>query len=307
MESIFIQLPSYNDHELPNTIEDVLNSASGNYKINIASYIVLYKDEHVNIKEYPNVKYKIDQAPTGIGIGYARLQSHNFYDGEDYYLQIDSHSKMNKNWDEQIVSYIKDYKKMGFEKPLITNYPRNYWYENGQTVIKDTGDRITQISFKENVKQFNDIRIPTQTAVDNKYDNIFSNSVSGGSIFTVGDFLTPNPRIAFYGEEIFTAARAYTMGYDLLIPKKQFMYHLYFDHSKPMQNKRRLVWQDWPEEFDLMDRLSKEEIYKTFTKSIIGSEHLGKERSLNEYGDFIGLNFKTGEVLETCYDYPVMV
>lgn len=300
MESIFVQLPSYNDHELSNTIENLLKNASGNYKINIGSYIVQYKDENIFIPKVSNLKYIVDPAPVGIGIGYARLQAHKFYDGETYYLQIDSHSKMNKNWDEQIISYIKEYISIGFKKPLITNYPRNYWYNDDGTNGYDEGDWTSQISFHENPEQFKTLKIPTQTAWANNEHNIFSNSVSGGSIFALGEFIIPNPRIAFYGEEIFTAARAYTQGYDLLIPKKQFMYHLYFNHNAPEKNKRRLVWQDWPNEFLMLDKISKNEIYKTFTKNIIGPDYLGSERSLDEYGNLVGLNFKTGELFDAC-------
>lgn len=300
MESIFVQIATYHDYELPNTINDILEKSSGNNHINIGVYLCYHKSQDIEIPNLSNVKVKTGMAPEGIGLGYSRLQAHNFYDGETYYLQIDSHSKMNKNWDEQIISYIKEYKDMGFEKPLITNYPRNYWYDDNGVLGMDSGERITQISFHEKPEQFKALRIPTQTAMDNKEDNIFSRSISGGSVFTVGGFLVPNPRIAFYGEEIFIAARAYTNGYDLLLPKSQYMYHLYFDHSRIEASKRRLIWQDWSEEFAELDRVSKEEIYKTLTEGTVGPEHLGTERTLEDYGRLIGLNFNTGEVYENC-------
>lgn len=300
MKSIFVQMPSYHDHELYNTVYDLINKSSGEYNINIGSHIVLYKDEELKIPELKNFKYNIEEAPKGIGIGYARFQSHKFYNGEDYYLQIDSHSIMNQDWDKQIIGYIKHYNDMGFEKPLITTYPRNYCYLDDGSIKFDESDHSTQISFLENTKQFEEIRIPTQTAWSNELDNVFSRSVSGGSIFTVGDFINPNPKIAFYGEEIFTAARAFTSGYDLLISPKQFMYHLYFDHSRPKESKRRLTWQDWPIEFELIDKMSKKEIYDTFTKNIIGPQNLGTERSLKQYGNLVGLDFENGRVFEAC-------
>ena len=235
-------------------------------------------------------------APTGIGLGYSRLMAHNFYDGEDYYLQIDSHTKMDKNWDEAIISDIKHYKSLGIEKPLITTYPRNYWYENG-SVFLDTNNRVTQISFYEKPEQFRSILIPSQTAVDNHTNNIFSNSVSGGSIFTIKDFITPNQKIAFYGEEIMIAARAFTNGFDLLLPKNQYMYHLYYNHAKPKESLRRLLWQDFPQEFNAIDHISKNEIIRIFEENIIGKEELGSERSLDDFGIFAGLNFKTREVI----------
>jgi hypothetical protein len=291
MESIFVQIATYHDYELPNTIADLIENSSGNNIINFGIYLCYYEKEDITIPNLPNIKYKTDMAPEGIGLGYSRLMAHNFYNGEDYYLQIDSHTKMNKNWDEQIIADIKYYQSLGINKPLLTTYPRNYSYQESGVVF-DKNNRVTQISFDENVNQFNAIGIPTQTAVGNEEQNIFSNSVSGGSIFTVGDFIKPNPRIAFYGEEIMIAARAFTNGFDLMLPRNQYMYHLYFDHSRPTESKRRLLWKDFPEEFEKIDKISKQEILNIFNNNIVGEEELGKERTLDEFGTFAGLDFK---------------
>lgn len=296
MKSIFVQIATYHDYELPNTIADLIEKSSGNNKINFGIYLCYYKDIDIEVPNLENIKCKIEVAPRGIGLGYSRLMAHNFYDGEDYYLQIDSHTKMDKNWDESIISDIEYYQALGFKKPLITNYPRNYWY-NDNGFDHDKNNMITQISFHENVDQFNQIGIPTQTAIGNESGNIFSNSVSGGSIFTVGEFIKPNPRIAFYGEEIMIAARAFTNGFDLLVPRNQYMYHLYFDHSRPAESKRRLLWNDFPEEFNKIDRVSKREILNIFNNNVIGEEELGSERTLEEFGTFCGLDFKNMKVI----------
>ncbi len=302
MQSIFVQISSYSDLELPETINDLIKKSSGKYFINIGVYNLLYGNDYIELPKINGLNVATENSPSGIGLGYGRLQAHNFYDGEDYYLQIDSHTKMNFDWDSQIVDYIKEYKSLGFEKPLLTNYPRNYWYDSQGNCYFDEGEWVSQISFSENPKQFKDTRIPTQTSCVNPKGNIFSKSVSGGSIFTVGDFIKPNPRVAFYGEEILLAARAYTNGFDLLIPKKQFMYHLYYDHNNPEINKRRLIWQDWETEFNSIDISSRSYIYDVFTKNYVGDEELGTERSLKSYGDFVGLDFNTGEIYKTCYD-----
>ena len=302
MESIFVQISSYSDLELPETINDLINKSSGKFIINIGVYNLLYKDIKIDLPKIKGLQIMTEKSPYGIGVGYGRLQAHNFYNGEDYYLQIDGHTKMNFEWDSQVVSYIKEYKSMGFEKPLLTNYPRNYWYQDNGECSFDEGDWVSQISFTENISQFKDTRIPTQTAVVNNKGNIFSKSVSAGSIFTVGDFIRPSSKVAFYGEEILLAARAYTNGFDLLIPKKQFMYHLYYNHDNPNINKRRLIWKDWESEFNKIDIESKKYVYDIFTKEYIGEEELGTKRSLKSYGDFVGLDFKSGEVSQTCYD-----
>jgi hypothetical protein len=300
MSSIFVQLAAYHDYELPVTINDILDKASGNNQINIGVYLCYHEKEDIQVPSLPNVKVKTAMAPEGIGLGYSRLQAHNFYDGEDYYLQVDSHTKMDKNWDQRVIGDIKKYQELGFKKPLLTCYPRNYKYLDDGSCEIDQNDNITQIRFSENPHQFESLRIPTQTAFTNENGNIFSNSISGGSVATVGGFITPNPRVAFYGEEIFIAARAFTNGFDLLLPEKLFMSHLYFDHNRPEQSLRRLIWKDYPEEFSEIDAVSKKEIFDTLSNGIVGPEYLGSERSIEEYGMRCGLDFKTGVIHENC-------
>lgn len=297
MSSIFVQLAAYHDYEIINTINNLSHQASGNNIINFGVYLCFYDKEDIDLSNIKNVKFKTDLAPNGIGIGHSRLMAHNFYNGEDYYLQVDSHTQMDKNWDEQVISDIKYYQSLGIDKPLLTTYPRNYRYENND-IIFDKNNRVTQIHFNENPNQFKSMLIPTQTACDNEKNNIFSNSISGGSIFTIGEFIEPNKKIAFYGEEIMIAARAFTNGFDLMLPRNQYMYHLYFDHSRKKENKRRLIWEDFPDHFNQIDAISRSEILNIFKNNIIGKQELGTERTLDEYGVFCGLDFKNGIVIQ---------
>jgi hypothetical protein len=132
-------------------------------------------------------------------------------------------------------------------------------------------------------------------------NNKFVKSVSGGSIFTVGGFLPFNTNIAFYGEEIWLAARAYTHGYDIMVPDEQYMYHLYYNHDKPAEiNKRKILWTDYPLEFEELDRVSKDLIFKTLTEGTTGDLLLGTQRTIAEYGTFAGLDFESGEIFDNC-------
>ena len=305
MAKIFVQITSYRDFELTPTIIDAIKQSSGNHEINFGVHICYLEDSEIDILDLPNIKYELSKAPQNIGLGKGRALAHQFYNGEDYYLQCDSHSRFVKDWDEIAIHSILDYQIQGISKPIITTYPANYWYPALQSkyVDKDvlSKERLTNISFHENPEQFKSIRIPSQTAMQVVNNNIFSKSVSGGSIFTIGGFLSFNTDIAFYGEEIWLAARAYTNGFDILVPKEQYMWHLYYNHNKDEAiNKRKLLWKDFKEEFESIDKISKELIYKTFTEGTTGELLLGTQRTIEDYGVFAGLNFKTGEVFESC-------
>lgn len=298
MKSIFIQLAAYHDYELPNTINSFIEQSSGRYQINFGVHICYKNSCDIILPDLPNIKVAYSKAPKNIGLGWGRYLAHQFYNGEDFYLQIDSHSKADKNWDLQLVETIYDYQLHGFEKPLITNYPRNYWYTDDGALEEDKSSAVSEILFTENPDQFKTECLPSQTAFPNRPGNIFSRSISGGSVFTVGPFMTPNTDIAFYGEEIFIAARAYTMGFDIVIPKKQFMSHLYFNHKKPDHNKRTIVWAEFPEEFQRLDAISREKIKSMFKENLVGEGYLGTARTLAEFEQFTGLNFTTGEITE---------
>jgi len=306
MPSIFVQIAAYRDFEVTPTILDAIKQSSGNHQINFGVHFVYVDESEINVPDLPNVKYTTSKAPENIGLGIGRALAHQFYDGEDYYLQCDSHSRFIEGWDEVVIHSVLDYQIQGIEKPLLTMYPANYWYPSltANYIEKDylPEGHLSNISFHENPDQFKATRIPLQTAMGPIPDgNIFVKSVSGGSIFTVKGYQPFNTDIAFYGEEIWLAARAYTHGYDILVPNQQYMYHLYYDHTKPAEiNKRKILWNDFPVEFEALDVISKALIYKTLTEGTTGEMLLGTQRTIAEYGIFAGLDFVTGELVETC-------
>lgn len=295
MSSIFIQIASYHDFELPRTIRDAIDKSSGNNIINFGVHSCYSGKDEIAIPNLKNVGYVKSKAPENIGLGLSRSLAHSFYNGEDYYYQIDAHSRFVQNWDEKLVRDLRNYQAFGIEKPVITNYPMVYNYTNKKVKLYTEGG-ITEISFHENIDQFKASRIPSQTAVPNREGNVFSKSVSGGNIFTVNGFIEPNPDIAFYGEEIFIAARAFTNGFDMMVPFEQTLYHLYYASNLDPENQRRLIWKDYPEQFRIMDGISKNIIYNTLSQGKTGPLLLGTERTIEEYSYFTGLDFQTGEV-----------
>lgn len=297
MKSIFVQLASYHDYELPKTIADAIEKASGKHKINFGVHHNYFEVDDIELPALPNVKIERSKAPHNLGMGTSRKIAHQFYDGEDYYLQVDAHTRFRENWDDNYISMIQHYQSLGFEKPLLTSYPKNYWYAADE-VKMDEGWTVSNISFEENKERFMRERVPSQTALSTLTGNMFTRSVSGGSIFTVGPFIKPNPDMHSIGEEILIAARAYTSGYDLLIPKQGQLAHLYYDHSNPSNNKRRMVWIDFPELASSFEQRGGDVMRSIFKENLIGEYHFGTERSLDEFEIFSGLDFATGIVID---------
>ena len=132
MSSIFIQIPSYRDFELNKTIADAVNMASGTNFLSFGVHNCVLFDDEIEVKnDYPNwveIKLETSIAPKNIGLQQSRYIANEFYDGEEYYLQIDSHMRFAKNWDTALIDGISKYQEMGISKPLITQYPPAYSY-----------------------------------------------------------------------------------------------------------------------------------------------------------------------------------
>ena len=296
MASIFIQLASYHDYELPGTILNALEMSSGKHQVNFGVHHNYYEVDDISLPNIPNVGVTISKAPHNLGMGISREIAHSFYADEDYYMQVDAHTRFRENWDTNYIAEVEYYRSLGFEKPLLTTYPRNYWYTDGN-LEHDEGWSVSCISFEEDKERFATLKIPSQMAWGCSERNVFSRSVSGGSIFTVGPFFVPNRRTHSIGEEILIAARAFTHGYDLLIPRQNQLSHLYYDHTKPHANGRRTVWQDFPEKSSDFEKIGIEEVQSVFKNNIVGDQGFGTERTLEEFEVFAGLDFTSGIVI----------
>lgn len=300
MASIFVQIAAYHDFELPKTMLDIVAKSSGKHVICFGVHNTYVNDFEIFIPLVPNMRMQESKAPKNIGVGQGRHIANKLYSGQDYYLQIDSHTRMYQNWDDELIRNILELQSQGVAKPLLTAYPSSYAYNNELQEFSNWDRGVTKISFSEFPENFTNTLIPSQLAVATNGGGK-QTSVSAGFIFTLGEYakIDVNQKIAFWGEEILTAARAFTHGFDLYIPDQQYVYHLYYDHSSVFQkNMRRHVWKDFPDEYAKLDAESKAEVYDILSTERIGPDALGTERTLDEYGLWAGLDFKNRKVID---------
>jgi hypothetical protein len=305
LDSIFIQIPSYRDLELPKTIVDAVAKASGKYRLVFGIHSCIAYSGEILIpfieSDLATIKYVESIAPNNIGLQLSRHIANELYTDEDYYLQIDAHMRFMPNWDEIAVADLKYYQDLGIKKPLISGYPPSYHYREDTEVLEDkTVFHTTRMSFLKNPIAFEKSYIPSQDAVVAPKGCIYGTSVAGGLIFTVGDFakIKPNKKIAFWGEEILIAARAFTHGFTPVLPVHHLLWHLYFDTQPDGFTRRESVWADYPDLWPELDMLSKLELIDIFNNARIGDDALGTERTLEDYGNFAGLDFKNRRVTQ---------
>jgi len=294
MASIFVNIAGYHDYEIVKTIQNLIDESSKQNDITFGIHCVFEDEDNIGVPKLDNIKYISSKAPLNLGPALGRYVAHSLYDNEDYYLVIDSHTRLETDWDKIFISDIEYYKGLGFNKPLISAYPAMYWYEDG-IEKRSPGKHIAQnIRFTSHEKD--SLRsIALGSSKHSIFDNsIYQYSIAGGFCFGPGPFINFNKDIAF-SEEFFVAAMLYTNGYDLLLPRSLIIYHYYNAPEKYEYEEfnRRSVWHYKPNLDVLPAMLGKtnETILEILRERLVGENFLGSERSLEDFGKYLGIDF----------------
>ena len=329
--SIFVQIAAYRDPQLIPTLNDMINNARKPQHLHVSvcwqhgseqgleSFIDAgYKLEStdvttVNDREYTVHKFSKKKASVQLidvhyneteGACWARNLIQQFYNGEKYTLQLDSHHRFVKNFDTILVDMIEGLRRES-KKPLITAYIPSFDPD------LDPSGRVNvpwKMDFDRFIPEGAVFFIPSTIDdwKDRKGTPMRARFYSAHFAFADGTFATEvqhDPQYFFHGEEISIAARAFTHGYDLYHPTVLVAWHEYTrkgrvkvwdDHTTP-QKKQGKVKLDWVERNDLchlrnrilfgMDGLD--------SKSIdFGKYGFGTERTLLEYEEYAGISFK---------------
>lgn len=288
MASIFVQIASFNDKELAKTVKDCILKSSGRNKITFGIHECYITDK--TIFDIDGISISYSKAPEGLGVGVSRYKANKFYNNEDFYLQIDSHTRFIQDWDIACINNITKYLDSG-NKCILTTYPSEYYYnEDGKEIFNSLSIPST-IRFKhDDPDLFKTSRILNQHGVQLE-TSMCSESVSAAFIFGIGSIssVVQNPAVFYLGEEILKAASLYTSGYNLMCPDKTIVFHLYGADSD-----RVPVWNLYPEECKNLDSFSKNSIKLILSESRSGPRELGTQRPLEYFERFIGVDFKNG-------------
>lgn len=163
----------------------------------------------------------------------ARYLGSKFYRGENYYLQIDSHSEFVENWDDKLIKMIHD---APAAKPVISTYPP----DSAHRWRNSPGFRMCDSTFADAQIEWQIIRLSPSTAFESHALAIptYAPFVAAGFYFTEGAVLSEVPfdpflPWIFMGEEISMSARLWTSGYDIFSPTINVLNHYYVRRHYP--------------------------------------------------------------------------
>lgn len=308
---IFVQIASYRDPQLIPTIKSMLENAKKPKNIVIGICRQYHpEDGFDNMDEFKDDKrFRVLDVlySESKGVCWARNQVQQLYRGEEYTLQIDSHMRFEKDWDDTLIKMIKQLQKKGFKKPLLTGYVSSFDPDN------DPSGRVQEpwrMSFDRFIPEGAVFFLPeTIPGWQQLKEPIPARFYSAHFCFTLGQFskeVQHDPEFYFHGEEISIAVRAFTHGYDLFHPHKVVIWHEYTRKGRTKQ------WDDdkeWVKKNDYSHSKNRKlfsmdgEVYDPSEFTIYG---FGNERTLRDYEIYSGLLFSKRAVQQYTLDknYP---
>lgn len=301
---IFINIASYRDPLLQNTVIEAYNNAK--YKDSLVFGIVdqSYDKETFNLNSLSfnnQIRYLRVDPEYARGACWARHLSQTYYNGEDYYLQLDSHSLFDQDWDEALIKQFSDLKQY-HSKPVMTAYPH---------VFTMVGNDYTKLS-KQRYQGF--VVIMAHPKFHNNGAEAFLNAtstvvnydtpvhgylLSAGFVFAAGNIVEEvpyDPYLYFSGEEHSYALRLWTHGYNIFHPKNLPVYTFYGNAYRQvvwgdmdLENSRQTKWWQY-------DKISKDHLVKVVSGQDVGKYGLGWSRTIEQYRDWTGIDYLTRTV-----------
>jgi len=302
---IFVQIASYRDPQLVPTIKNMIENAKKPKNLVIGICRQYHpEDGFDSLDEFKGDKrFRVVDVlySDSKGVCWARNQVQQLYGGEEYTLQIDSHMRFEKDWDDTLIKMVKQLQKKGFEKPLLTGYVSSFNPDN------DPAERIQEpwrMVFDRFIPEGAVFFLPeTIPGWEQLKEPVTARFYSAHFAFTLGQFteeVQHDPEFYFHGEEISIAARAYTHGYDLFHPHKVVVWHEYTRKGRTKQWDDDKDWGTKNTYSHLKNRqlfgMDGEEVTLDF-----GKYGFGTKRTLKDYEIYSGQIFETEEEWENSF------
>jgi hypothetical protein len=168
-----------------------------------------------------------------LGPAMARYYASKLWGGETYFVQTDSHLEFYQDWDELYTNELKATK--AYPKSVLSSYPPGFSEENGGILIGEPspGARLCTCEFSASDVEAEIIRINSGRGYHGDEEHPTQIPfIAAGFFFTSAEFLVDVPfdpymPWCFMGEEIMLSMRAWTNGWTIYAPRKNWIAHQY--------------------------------------------------------------------------------
>ena len=292
---IFISVASYCDDNLGRTVAGAFKEAK--YPKNLIFGVVEQEDDDQRWKIPPTIRKQVRYV--GIdpresrGACWARSLCMSMYGDEDWFFQIDAHTLFEKDWDERLIKAAEGCLKIS-PKPIVSSYPNAF--ERADGVITRhifRGVPVHIIKGEVDPKSYK-LQFVARKVKGNR--PVRAVHLAGGCLFTLGKFVYEvpyDPYMYFNGEEQAIAVKAYTHGWDMFHVPDLPLYHLY---TSSKGGKRQRHWdpeitKERAEHWSVMQKRAVTRLSELIDGKDMGVYGLGKERTMQDYIDFSGVDY----------------
>lgn len=326
-QTIFVQIAAYRDPQLIPTLIDLVDQATHPQNLRIvvcwqhapqevvaqfiargfASWTVDHQAEDtVHTLRYGQARIELIDVHHlhSQGACWARNKIQQYYKGERYTLQLDSHHRFVPNWDAQLIEMLESL-RADSPKPLLTTYLPNYQPDHNPPPPLDaapTGLWFKQIT-AEGVVLFLSGPLQNWEAFNSPVPGRF---YSAHFAFADGCFaqeVQHDPEYFFFGEEISIGARAFTHGYDIYQPHRLIAWHQYSregrvqiwnEHSVEAKDAGTIPMHWWERDLQCLrrNRILFGMDGEDPAQIEFGKYGFGTVRSLQQYEAYAGISFQ---------------
>jgi len=308
---IFVSIASYRDKELIKTVNSCLSKAK--YPENIKIGICWQYDEEEDLNALDNIpqvqSHKVYWKDVEGSVCWARsIIQQKFFNNEEWYFQIDSHTLFAQDWDEILINM---YKSLSTDKAVISVGPPYYYDLTAEGAIPPE-------PWDENIELIDGIQCETivkKQKLDSLGGGFFmygflpaddiskpipARHISAALLFTTGQWVNEvpyDPNLYFHGEEGSLALRSFTNGYDIYNPNKFVIWHLKYK----FQDRKR-HWNTFDQEIVNKMQVANSQRYQKIIKGELdGIYGLGNKRTLIDWEVYSGVNYAEGIASEDAY------
>jgi len=250
--SIYIAIPTLYDNQINFTVEEAIRNAVNPDQLSICLVFMdtqhkeidcdnFFKEKILPLKKYNQVKIKrFSSKEHESGVGFGRNEAMSMYNGEDYILQIDSHTKFDKKWDVILIDIFSEALKVTKnEKTILTAYLPAYAHDDanvrgnfGTLKLAKYPFFVTQFRFDGGLPSWTDTNL---VEGDLKVDEIFVPSVKFNAQFAFSNknfyenYGLPKS-VVFWEEELIQTINLLDSGFSLVFPNQTLpLSHLFQD------------------------------------------------------------------------------
>jgi len=299
---IFVQIASYRDTECQHTVRDLFEKASHPDRITVGICWQFFPERDAACFELETRPQQVRvvkvHAKESQGVCWARRQTQELWQGEDYTLQIDSHMRFVPGWDVRMIAQLE---QCDLPNPVLSSYPARYTPPDRLDPHKITVKRPQGFNAKGELRCIGmELSIPPQRPLRGAF-------VAAGYMFSHASIISAvpyDPYLYFMEEEPLYSARLYTHGWNVFSPSESMLYHFYNDVGD--RKIRPLHWGDvkgWDRYRDRGRRRYRHMIGQDISDDPDVTAQLdvygfGTARSLEDFYQFSGVNLHSCELSE---------